>query len=97
MKGHLFEREISFVFLHEEFTAKSLIGSILSGAGALVMAAGLMLTTLARSVVALVVTVGLLFFTGIGAVCFGIIMSEISPMLTLPQTGEIMKETGSKG
>ena len=49
--------------------------------GTLMMAAGLLLTTLARSVVVLVVTVGLLFFTGTGAVCFGIIMGAISPVL----------------
>ena len=49
--------------------------------GTLMMAAGLLLTTLARSVVVLVVTVGLLFFTGTGAMCFGIIMGAISPVL----------------
>ena len=49
--------------------------------GTLMMAAGLLLTTLARSAVVLVVTVGLLFFTGTGAVCFGIIMGAISPVL----------------
>ena len=49
--------------------------------GTLMMAAGLLLTTLARSVVVLVVTVALLFFTGTGAVCFGIIMGAISPVL----------------
>ena len=49
--------------------------------GTLMMAAGLLLTTLARSMAMLVVTVGLLFFTGTGAVCFGIIMGAISPVL----------------
>lgn len=49
--------------------------------GTLLMATGLLLTTLARSVVVLVVTLGLLFFTGTGAVCFGIIMGAISPVL----------------
>lgn len=49
--------------------------------GTLMMAAGLLLTTLARSVAMLVTTVGLLFFTGTGAVCFGIIMGAISPVL----------------
>ena len=42
--------------------------------GTLMMASGLLLTALARSVAVLVATVGLLFFTGTGAVCFGIIM-----------------------
>ena len=49
--------------------------------GTLLMAAGLLLTTLAHSTVLLVFTVGLLFFTGTGAVCFGIIMGTISPVL----------------
>lgn len=49
--------------------------------GTLMMAAGLLLTTLARSAAMLVVTVGLLFFTGTGAVCFGTIMGAISPVL----------------
>ena len=49
--------------------------------GTLLMASGLLLTALARSAAVLVVTVGLLFFTGTGAVCFGIIMGAISPML----------------
>ena len=49
--------------------------------GTLMMAAGLLLTTLARSVAMLVTTVGLLFFTGTGAVCFGIIKGAISPVL----------------
>lgn len=49
--------------------------------GTLMMAAGLLLTALARSVAVLVATVGLLFFTGTGAVCFGIIMGAISPVL----------------
>ena len=49
--------------------------------GTLLMATGLLLTTLARSVVVLVVTLGLLFFTGTGAVCFGIIIGAISPVL----------------
>ena len=49
--------------------------------GTLLMSAGLLLTTLAHSAVLLVFTVGLLFFTGTGAVCFGIIMGTISPVL----------------
>lgn len=49
--------------------------------GTLLMAAGLLLTTLAHSVFSLVVSIGLLFFTGTGAVCFGIIMGAISPVL----------------
>ena len=49
--------------------------------GTLLMSAGLLLTTLAHSTVLLVFTVGLLFFTGTGAVCFGIIMGTISPVL----------------
>ena len=49
--------------------------------GTVMMAAGLLLTTLVHSVPLLVVTVGLLFFTGTGALCFGIIMGAISPVL----------------
>lgn len=49
--------------------------------GTLLMAAGLLLTPLAASQLSLIITVGLLFFTGTGAVCFGIIMGTISPML----------------
>lgn len=49
--------------------------------GTVLMAAGLLLTPLARSVPALTVTVGLLFFAGTGAVSFGIIMGAISPVL----------------
>ena len=49
--------------------------------GTLLMAAGLLLTTLASSAIMLVITVGLMFFTGTGAVCFGIIMGAISPVL----------------
>ncbi|MBR1417726.1 MAG: MFS transporter [Synergistaceae bacterium] len=49
--------------------------------GTLLMASGLLLTTLASSVIMLVITVGLMFFTGTGAVCFGIIMGAISPVL----------------
>ena len=49
--------------------------------GILLMAVGLILTPLASSVAALTVTVGLLFFSGTGAVCFGIIMGTISPVL----------------
>ena len=45
------------------------------------VAAGLLLTTLANSVVTLVITIGLLFATGTGALCFGIIMGTISPVL----------------
>lgn len=49
--------------------------------GAVLMAAGLLLTAFASSKLALVATVGLLFFSGTGAVCFGIIMGTISPIL----------------
>ena len=49
--------------------------------GTILMAAGLLLTPLAQSVLALTVTVGLLFFAGTGAVCFGMIMGAISPVL----------------
>lgn len=49
--------------------------------GTLMMAAGLLLTPLANSTITLLITVGLLFFTGTGAVCFGIIMGTISPIL----------------
>lgn len=49
--------------------------------GTLLMTAGLLLTPRAASEFMLVITVGLLFFTGTGAVCFGIIMGTISPML----------------
>ena len=49
--------------------------------GTFLMAAGLLLTTLANSVVTLVITIGLLFATGTGALCFGIIMGTISPVL----------------
>ena len=49
--------------------------------GTLLMAVGLLLTTLAHSAFSLVLTVGLLFFSGTGAVCFGIIMGAISPVL----------------
>ena len=52
---------------------------LLCGTG--LMAAGLLLTPLATSAALLVVTVGLLFFSGTGALCFGIIMGTLSPIL----------------
>ena len=55
-------------------------GTVLS-AGVLLMLSGLFLTPLAASQAALLVTLSLLFFSGTGAVCFGIIMGTISPLL----------------
>lgn len=49
--------------------------------GVLMMTAGLAFTPLAHSTITLTITVGLLFFAGTGAVCFGIIMGTISPVL----------------
>ena len=49
--------------------------------GTLMMAVGLALTPMAHSTAALTITIGLLFFSGTGAVCFGIIMGTISPVL----------------
>lgn len=49
--------------------------------GVFLMAAGLLLTPLASSTWLLTATIGLLFFTGTGAVSFGIIMGTIAPVL----------------
>ena len=49
--------------------------------GTLLMVSGLLLTPLSHSLPALCMTIGLLFYTGTGAVCFGIIMGTISPLL----------------
>ncbi len=49
--------------------------------GLAMIVAGLLTAPLAHSQAALLVSIGLLFFSGTGGVCFGIIMGTVSPIL----------------